>query len=283
MDMDIRDTKASNVIGNIIAKKKSEIEKESRVEVAKNMKEAQTAEIAAKREIELREQDALESVGKRKAEVEKNVGIMTEKTRQDINEEAKLTKDKEMEIIKVAEIRKVEIDKQASIIKVEQDKTVIELNADARLEAKKRDAEMIKVIATADLEAKKKEAEGIQAEGSARADAKTKDQLASVTAQTTLAKEIGENRQYQEYLVAVEQVKANKEVGIEQAKNLGNADIKVIANGGDVNSGLASARELFTPKGGTNLGGMLEALVQTDTGKKLFDKFADNGKDSKKG
>ena len=281
--MDIRDTKASNVIGNIMAKKKSEIEKESRVEVAKNMKEAQTAEIAAKREIELREQDALESVGKRKAEVEKNVGIMTEKTRQDINEEAKLTKDKEMEIIKVAEVRKAEIDKQASIIKAEQDKTVIELNADAQLEAKKRDAEMIKVIATADLEAKKKEAEGIQAEGTARADAKTKDQLASVTAQTTLAKEIGENRQYQEYLVAVEQVKANKEVGIEQAKNLGNADIKVIANGGDVNGGLASARELFTPKGGTNLGGMLEALVQTDTGKKLFDKFADSGKDSKKG
>ena len=54
---------------------------------------------------------------------------------------------------------------------------------------------------------------------------------------------------------------------------MGNADIKVIANAGDVTTGVNSARDIFTPKGGTNLGGMLEAFINTEAGRQLFEKF----------
>jgi len=271
--MDVRDTKNSKVIENIMAKKKSEIEKESRVEVARNRQLAETAEIEANREVEIKKQDAKESVGKREAEVEKAVGIMQQKTFQDINEEAKVTKEKEMEVIKVNDVKTAEIKKATEIIKAEQDKNVIILKAEASLESEKKAADVVIVHADANLNSKKKEAEGIKAEGEARADAKKLDQLASVIAQTTLAKEIGENKGYQEYLVRIEEVNANKIVGVEQAKNLGKADIKVIANSGDVSTGVTSAREVFTAKGGTNLGGMLEAFANTETGKAVFEKF----------
>lgn len=266
--MDIRDAKGEEVISNIMAKKKSDIEKESRIEVAKNRQVAKTAEIEAQRIIEVKAQDAAEAVGKRKAEVNQAVGIQDQIAQQEIASQAKLTKEKEMEVARVQEVKQAEIRRQAEIIKAEQE------------------AKVITTIADANLSAKQKEASGIEAEGKAKAKAKELDQLASVTAQTELAAKIGENKPYQEYLIRIEQVRANQAVGIEQAKNLGKAQIKVIANAGDVDSGVSSVREVFSPKGGTAIGGMLEALANTDTGKALIKQFLDksssgNLKDSK--
>lgn len=253
--MDVRDSEGSRVIENIMAKKKSEIEKESRVEVAKNKQLAESAEIEAEKVVKLKAQDANESVGIREAEVVKNIGIQKEKTQQEINEQAQITKSKEMEIVRVKEVQEAEISRQAEVIKAEQQ------------------AKVITTVAEANLVAKQREASGIEAEGTARATAKKLDQLASVSAQTELAAKIGDNKSYQEYLVRIEEVHANQAIGIEQAKNLGNADIKVIANAGDVTTGVNSAREIFTPKGGTNLGGMLEAFINTEAGRQLFEKF----------
>lgn len=253
--MDVRDSEGSRVIENIMAKKKSEIEKESRVEVAKNKQLAESAEIEAEKVVKIKAQDANESVGIREAEVVKNIGIQKEKTQQEINEQAQITKSKEMEIVRVKEVQEAEISRQAEIIKAEQQ------------------AKVITTVAEANLVAKQREASGIEAEGTARATAKKLDQLASVSAQTELAAKIGDNKSYQEYLVRIEEVHANQAIGIEQAKNLGNADIKVIANAGDVTTGVNSARDIFTPKGGTNLGGMLEAFINTEAGKQLFEKL----------
>lgn len=255
--MDIRDAKGEEVISNIMAKKKSDIEKESRIEVAKNRQIAKTAEIEAQRIIEVKAQDAAEAVGKRKAEVNQAVGIQDQIAQQEIASQAKLTKEKEMEVARVQEVKQAEIRRQAEIIKAEQE------------------AKVITTIADANLSAKQKEASGIEAEGKAMAKAKELDQLASVTAQTELAAKIGENKPYQEYLIRIEQVRANQAVGIEQAKNLGKAQIKVIANAGDIDSGVNSVREVFSPKGGTAIGGMLEALANTDTGKALIKQFLD--------
>lgn len=255
--MDIRDAKGEEVISNIMAKKKSDIEKESRIEVAKNRQIAKTAEIEAQRIIEVKAQDAAEAVGKRKAEVNQAVGIQDQIAQQEIASQAKLTKEKEMEVAIVQEVKQAEIRRQAEIIKAEQE------------------AKVITTIADANLSAKQKEASGIEAEGKAMAKAKELDQLASVTAQTELAAKIGENKPYQEYLIRIEQVRANQAVGIEQAKNLGKAQIKVIANAGDIDSGVNSVREVFSPKGGTAIGGMLEALANTDTGKALIKQFLD--------
>lgn len=254
--MDIRDAKGEEVISNIMAKKKSDIEKESRIEVAKNRQIAKTAEIEAQRIIEVKAQDAAEAVGKRKAEVSQTVGIQGQIAQQEIAAQAKITKDKEMEVARVQEVKQAEIRRQAEIIRAEQE------------------AKVITTIADANLSAKQKEAAGIEAEGRANAKAKELDQLASVTAQTELAAKIGENKPYQEYLIRIEQVRASQTVGIEQAKNLERAQIKVIANAGDVDSGISSAREMFSPKGGTAIGGMLEAFANTDTGRAIIRKIS---------
>jgi flotillin len=84
---------------------------------------------------------------------------------------------------------------------------------------------------------------------------------------------VGANKEYQQYLITIEQIKANRDVGIEQAKNLGRADIKIIANAGDAGQGLVSAAQVLTPKGGTLLAGMVEAFTQSDTGKAIIDKI----------
>ena len=66
--MDIRDSKDTNVIKNIMKKKESKIDMESRTAVAKNQQDANIAEIEAQRETELKKQLAQETVGLRTAE-----------------------------------------------------------------------------------------------------------------------------------------------------------------------------------------------------------------------
>lgn len=166
--MDIRDSRGEELISNIMAKKKSAIEKDSRVTVAKNKQEAKEAEIAAQQEIDLKQKAADEVVGLRAEEAM---------------------------------------------------------------------------------------------------------QLASVTAQTSLAKEIGDNKGYQQYLVEIRKVEATEKVGLAQAENMSGANIKVIANAGDVAGGVSSALDVLTPKGGASIAGAIEALAATEAGKALLDKF----------
>ena len=99
--MDVRDSRESQVIANIMAKKSSEIEMQSRTEVAMNNKKASEAEIEAQQAIKLKEEDAKREVGKRQADVAREVGIAKEKADQEIKEQAKITKEKEMEVIKI--------------------------------------------------------------------------------------------------------------------------------------------------------------------------------------
>jgi len=73
--MDIRDSAGSKVIANIMEKKKSLIERQSRIEVAENKRAAEIAEVEAAREVELSKQSAMQTVGIRKAEVEREIGI----------------------------------------------------------------------------------------------------------------------------------------------------------------------------------------------------------------
>jgi len=250
--MDLRDHKETFVIKNIMEKKKSHIEMESRMEVAKNMRAAQMAEIEAKKEVDLRSQDAQQSVGLRTTEANREVDIAKQNALQLLKEQEKITKEKEMNILKVQELRKAEILKEVTLLKAQQDKEVTVFAAEGRLESEK------------------KEAEAVMVKGQAKADAEKAMQLAPVQAQITLAKEIGENASYQKYLVTLEQIKANENIMKEQAKALEKANIKIIANSGTATEGLNSVGELFTAKGGTQLGAMLEGLSQTDTGKAVL-------------
>lgn len=264
--MDIRDTRESSVIANIMAKKKSLIEMQSRTEVAGNLQKAETAEIAANREIKLKEQEAKQEVGIRTAQAEQEIGLSQQRARQNVFVEAEKTKEREMAVERVKLVRMAEIAKDSAIVEAEAKKKTAVINAEGAKEATILDAE-------AKLALKEKEAQGIQLEGSAKADAEKQMQLASVEAQITLANKIGENQGYQEYLIKIRTVEAQEAVGKEQAKNLGNANIKVIANAGTVDGGIKSAMDLFSAKGGTGVGAALEALSNTDIGKQLLDKF----------
>lgn len=269
--MDIRDSKESKVIQNIMEKKKSLIEMQSRMEVAENKKKAENAEIDARREVDLNKQVAEQQVGVRTAEKEKEVGIALQKAQQDVKEQEKVTTEKEMEVVKVAQTKQAEIDKQVQIVQAEQKRDTDVIFAEGE---KKKTV----LVAEGQLEAKKREAQGIEAEGNARAEAEKAMQMAPVSAQITLAKEIGENAGYQQYLITIRQVEAQQAVGIAQADALQKADVKVIANAGDAGSGLTSVGQVFSAKGGTNIGAMLEGLVNTEQGAALISKFLGGSK-----
>lgn len=133
----------------------------------------------------------------------------------------------------------------------------------------------------ADLVKAKNEALGIEAKGAAEALAKEKLGQAEVAPQITLAHEIGNNQGYQTYLIEIKKVDALQAVGIEQAKNLGNADIKIIANAGsNVQEGVSSVMQLFSAKGGQAMNSMLEAFAGTELGQQLLGKICNAGNDA---
>lgn len=264
--MDIRDHKDSRVIANIMEKKKSHIEMESRTEVAKNRRLAEISEIDAKREVDLQKQHATQSVSLRTIEQEREVALQKQAALQLVKEQERSTKEREMDIVRVQETKTAEITRTVQITKAQQEKDTLLLIADGKLEAARRDAE-------AKLEFVKREAEGIALAGTARADAERAMQLAPVQAQITLAKEIGENESYQKYLVTIRQVESNQAIGVAQASALQKADVKVIANtGSNVGAGLTNVMDLFSSGGGQQVGAMLEGLANTEKGSELVNK-----------
>lgn len=264
--MDIRDSKGSKVIANIMEKKKSLIEMESRIKVAENNKQAEQAEIDAIREVELNRQKAQEQVGIRTAEKEKAVGIAAEQSKQEVTAQQKVTTEREMEVSRVQDVKSAEIAKDVNIVKAEERKQTDVISAEG-------EKQKTVLLAEGILEQEKRKAEAITVTGAANAEAKKLLELAPVQAQIVLAKEIGENQGYQNYLVTIRQVEASEKIGIEQAKALQDADIKVIANGGNIETGINSIGDILGSKGGTALTGALTALAATPEGQGLINKF----------
>ncbi len=250
--MDIRDAQGSTVIQNIMAKEKSRIDRESRVAVADNSKKAQEAEIEAAREVDLRNVEAQQVVGIREAEKQREIGIAAETSQQAVMSSKKETKEREMEVLRVSQVREAEISKDKAII-----------DAQTYHETKSRNA-------TADLAATTAQAQGVIAIGKAEGEAETAKLLAPVTAQTKLAENIGSNESYQTYLVTIREVESKQAIGVAMAQAIGKADLKVIANGGDIGGGMSNLADLISTAGGTKIGGMLEALGQTEEGKKIL-------------
>ena len=261
--MDIRDADGSQVIHNIMAKKKSLIERESRVEVAENHRAAQEAEIEAQRQVELQKQDAMQQIGQRSAEKDKQVGIANQMAQQEIKMQEKVTAEKQMAVVQVQEVRQAEIVRDVQVVQADQQKRTQIIKAEG-------EKQQTITVAEGTLEKAKLHAQGIEAEGRARGAAETAVLMAPVNSQIELAKEIGSNAGYQTYLVQIRTIDKEQAVGIEQAKALTAAEIKVIANSGGVVDGVKNVMDLFTSKGGTQLGAMVEAFTQTDAGAQLL-------------
>ena len=263
--MDIRDHKESFVIKNIMEKKKSHIEMQSRTEVAKNMQVAKIAEIEAQKQTSLQEQQSRQEVGQRKAETDKQIGISTEISAQEIKEQQRITKEKEMSVIRVEEVKKAEIERDKNLVKADQDKQTSIINSEGVKQQSILHAE-------GNLQSQKLGADGIRAEGEARADAEKLMQLAPINAQIELAKEIGQNQSYQNYLLTLRKIESEQAIGTKQAEALKGADLKVIANGGNVAEGMNKITDIFSSKGGTNIAAMLSGMAQSEEGKNLLNK-----------
>jgi flotillin len=287
--MDVRDSDTTHVIREIMDKRMSAISMESRTEVAKNNKLAEQAELIARQEIDVTKAEteriageaqakSMQAIGIAKAEATKKAGIAEQQSISDIAQAERATAEQQMEVIKVNQIKQAEIDKEKAIINTEQQKRQIEIEAEAnkfkietdakaQLEAKKKEAEAIKTVGEA-------EADIIKAKGLSEAESKKQMELANVTAQTTLAKEIGENESYQNYLVKIREVEITGEVNKVQyqslATALNGADLKLLVNSGDVHSGLGKFSDILSSKGASATNGLLEGLKQTAEGAGLL-------------
>lgn len=287
--MDVRDADGSQVIHQIMAKRMSAIDMESRTEVAKNTKLAEQAELLAKQEVDVTKAEtekiageaqakSMQAIGIAKAEAAKKAGIAEQQSISDIAQAERATAEQQMEVLKVQQVKQAEIDKEKEIIQAEMVKRKIEIQAEA-------DKFSVETEAIAKLEAQKKDALGIQAvgeaeakiiaaKGTSEAEAEKARQLASVIAQTELAKEIGENQGYQDYLIRVKTVDKEQVVEVAKAeamaKSLQSADLKILANSGDVQSGLNKFSDILSAKGGSQINGLLESLKQTEEGKTIL-------------
>ena len=286
--MDIRDLHGSEVIANIMKKKKSQIEMESRVTVAENTRKAKEAEITAEQAVALAQQDANRQVGLREAEVTQEVGIANEKSNQEIQAQAKITAEKEMEVEKVRTVQAAEIQKEADIVNANANKQTITINAAAAVAKAEADKQVIvfnaeankqkiELQADADLKVATNTAKGVEATGKANAEAEKLMKQAQVAGDIQLAEKIGELKEYQDFIVRQKQVEALCEVGKEQAKNLGNAEIKIFANSGSVADGVNNAQNIFSTNTGLNVASLLESFVSTPMGAEIADKVLKTG------
>jgi flotillin len=255
--MDIRDSPESRVIANIMAKKQSFIAMESRKAVAENNRAAETAEIEAKQAVDIRQQEAAQLVGQRTAartqavgiadqQAQQEVGLASQRSQQAVNEQAALTAQKQMDIERVKQVRAAEITKEAQVVQAEQARQTQIVRAEGERDAAIRKAEGDKtrtvLAAEGALSQAQLGAQGIKVEGEAKATAEQLMLTAPVNAQITLAKEIGTNKGYQEYLVSIRTIEANQAVGSAQAKALESAHVRIVATASDPAQGLTLAK-----------------------------------------
>ena len=199
-----------------------------------------------------------------------------------------------MAVLQVDTVQRANIAKEKTIIEADASRERQKIEADTKVEVAEKDkdaathqaeARYIETTKASEGELVKAQniAKAIEAKGLADATAKEKIGLAEVAPQITLAKEIGENEGYQSYLIEIKKVEASQAVGIEQAKNLGGAQIKIIANAGsNISEGVTSVMDLFTAKGGQALGAMVEAFAGTEAGEQIITKLVGNKKTAKK-
>lgn len=262
--MDLRDAPGSSVIAQIMAKKKSEIDKESRTTVAANTQEAETKEIEARRQVALSAQEAEQTVGLRTAEKDKMVGIAKQEALQAVAESSKATAEKNMAVKQVNDTRTADIAKTVAETVAAQNKNVNITNAEASQQVAVKNAEGEKqrqmLVAEGKRDAMVAEAVGTKAKGEAEGAAQTAVLMAPVNSQLELSKGIGGNKDYQAYMINMKQVEAFQAIGVQQADALKAAQIKVIVTGGTPGEGMKNVMDLFTPIGAARVGAAVEAL-----------------------
>lgn len=248
--MDIRDAEGSQVIEQIRSKKMSAIEKDSRVAVAGNRREAEVAEVEAEQAVGIRKQESEQAIGERAAAKASAVGMANQKAEQAIQEEAAVTAEKQMAVVKIQQTRAAEIAKGVAEVAAAQAAEVNRIEATGVKAKTVTEAEGLR-------DAKILEAAGIEAKGKADGAAQEAVLMAPVNAQIALAEKIAESKGYQEYLIGIRQIEKDEAVGIHQAEALKNADIRIITTAADATAGL----DLVSL--GTKIGALVQGFKTT--------------------
>lgn len=210
------DTEESSIISDISKRREVEIESRTREENAERKKQAR-----------IKEAEAEEKAKEREISKEKVIGQREQDKLKSIAENAKLAKEKEFEVIRVKTIEQAKIDKEKAIVKAEEEKATEAIMK----EKKKLEGEGDRAKAE---EIAKGEAAPIREKGFAEAEAKDKLQQALNKFEDKAIRA----------LVAEKIVEKDKLVGLETAKALTNADLKVFAGDGKGKAGFDLAQLL---------------------------------------
>jgi len=202
--VDFQDTKDSTIISDISKRREVEIQSTTREMNAEKIKQAR-----------MKEAESEEKARQREIEKEKIIGQQEELKKQKISEMQKEAEIKRYEVVKVQIIKQAEIEKEQAIV-----------NANMKKETEQILMEQKKLEGLGDRARAEEQAKGdaapIREKGFAEAEAKEKLQeaLNKFTDKAIRA------------LVAEKIVDMQKEVGVETAKALSQADVKVFSGGG---------------------------------------------------
>ena len=201
--IDFRDTEDSKIISDISKRREVEIEARTREENAEKTKQAR-----------IKEADAEEKARTREIAKDQVVAEREENKKQKIAEQEKLAEEKRFAVVQVQTIQQANIDKEKAIVEANQNKETEIINKETKKLAGEGDRLKAQEIA-------KGEAAPILEKGLAEAAAKEKLQAA--------LNKFGDKAIMA--LTAEKIVEMQKDVGVETAKALTAADVKVFAGG----------------------------------------------------
>jgi len=224
--VEFKDTEDSKIITNISKRSEVEIEARTREQNAEKLKQAK-----------IKEADADEKSRQREIERDRVVGEQEQLKAQKIAEKEKTAQEKAYEVIRVKTIQQANIDKEKAIVLANQRKETEEINKKQKLLEGQGDRARAEELAKGD-------AAPILEKG--LAEAKAKDKL-----QEALNK-FGNDAI--RALVAEKVVAMQEKVGVETAKALTQADVKVFAGGGEEG------------KAGFDFGKMIESMSVSNEG-----------------
>ncbi|MDQ7023373.1 MAG: SPFH domain-containing protein [Candidatus Gracilibacteria bacterium] len=287
--MDIRDDDGSQVVTNIMMKKRSQIESESQIEVAENQKnaiiekenkeaEARSAAAAAKsradiiasdaqRDAELKVIENEKLTQNKEIDKERILAVQKEEAKQKLYESEKLTKEKELAVKQVEEEKNAEIAKSIELIKADEQKQKLIIDAQADKEVVELGAIADKIKVELSTEAEKTQIESI---GIARA--KELDYIGTAEAKnkTQMAEALNTfDKESLDFMKKELDVNLSEIVDLEKAKALAKADIKVISTGKNGGEGVNSFMDLFSANGGANIGAMVQAAKNYNVRRKV--------------
>lgn len=185
------------------------------------------------KEAEIVEAETTEKSEIRKREAEQKIGEAEQVKQQAIFLAEQQAQEEAMKVQRVREVRAAEIERDSLVLKAEGQKQFV-------------------------VRTKEGEAEGLAKVGSAEASVVRAKGLAEAEAKEKMAEALNK---FNEAAKIIRDIEKDERIGLAGMQALAKADLKLVSTGE-----LKSFTDIFSAKGGANLGAMLHSLQQTDPG-----------------